>query len=270
MSSSIWTSAQGAVSQADRLEIISNNLANSSTHGFKADDATFKEYVGRAEKPPHLVPISPSPIQDRDFFVLGDKEQSSVVVDGTYTRFGQGVLQQTGHPLDMAIDGAAFFEVLTPEGIRFTRAGNFKVDATGNLVTSQGYPVLSQRAQALDTKDPSARIINLADSIGITLTSEGELFSGLESIANLSLIEFNKPEALVKTGGLLFRAVDPAAASLSETSEVYQGYLERSNVNPVHELATLMSANRLFEQDLKTMKAFDEMMAKEANDIGKL
>jgi flagellar basal-body rod protein FlgF len=306
LSSGIWTAASGASAQSQAVEMVANNLANSDTLAFKKDTPTFKEYLVKQERQEGPQDIPRGPIKEKEFYPLDGRDQSFVVVDGTYSNFKQGNLKVTQAPLDVAIDGPGFLEVSTPSGIRYTRQGSLKVATDGRLVTSDGNPVLAStpgglaaalapnqqqdqgrpsdsalgaqgRAPAglpngLNAPDVAARFINLRDrGQNLNINQQGEIYAGEDLIGKLSLVEFTDVNKLRKQGGSLYenqgqnnQPVIPAHTQL------HQGMLETSNVNPVEEMTNLIKANRLFEEDLKSMKTYGEMMGREVNDIGKL
>lgn len=278
--------------------MIANNLANSNTNGYKKDLPTFKEYLTTVERNHDNVEIPRGPIKDRDLAPLDGRDQSFVVIDGTYTNFKPGSIRVTQSPLDVALDGPGFLEVSTPSGVRYSRQGSLKVATDGRLVTTDGFPVLSAQpgglaaAQQLAQDQPgqgglatqggvavdrnpaaeAARTINLRDRSGpLTITENGEIYSGEDLVAKLSVVEFNDPRKLRKAEGQSFVAMDSANFSTTPPKTIVrQGMLETSNVNPVEEMTSLIQANRLFEHDLKAMKTYGDMMGREVNDIGKL
>jgi len=302
LATGLWTSVSGASARAQAIDTVANNLANQDTNGFKKDAPTFKAYLSAAEREPASMDIPRGPIKDKDFYPLDGRDQSFVVVDGIYTNFRQGNLKVTQSPLDAAMDGPGFFEVSTPSGIRYTRQGSFKLAMDGRLVTSEGYPVLAAQpgglaaAQPLSNTQPAdqgrspstqggvaagpgtpgspeviARAINLRDRSGpIALTPGGEVYVGQDLIAKLSVTEFHDGNKLKKYGNQLFENMDAANAKLPERTQVRQGMLETSNVNPIEEMTNLIQNNRLFEHDMKVMRTFGELMGREVNDIGKL
>lgn len=280
MATGMWTAVSGASAQSQQVDTVANNLANADTVGFKKDAPAFREYLSVLEREPSHTDIPRGPIKDRDLHPLDGRDQAFVVVDGTYTDFKQGSLKVTQSPLDLAIDGPGFFEVSTPSGSRFTRHGGLKVSADGRLVNSQGFPLLAASPGGLvaplaDGRAPAsdpARFIDLRDRKGpLTINEAGEIYSGEDLVAKLSVVEFKEPTRLRKAGGSLFVNPDPTNISSDPArSLVRQGVLETSNVNPVEEMTKLIKANRLFEQDMKALKTFGELMGREANDIGKL
>ncbi len=287
------------MAQSERLDTVANNLSNMDTPGFKKDIPTFKEYLAHQEREHGAPEIPRGPITNKELYPLDGRDQSFVINDQTISNFKQGALRVTQNPLDLALDGPGFFEVSTPNGVHYTKHGSFKVSTDGRLVTSQGFPVLAAQpgglASALPptsvqpnqgglptqggvaagqqtTPDVSARYINLSDArTTVSIAENGDLYAGDRLVAKLGVVEFQNPKELRKHAGLLF--MNPNAANqLPEPVEtkVKQGVLETSNVNPVEEMTNLIKAHRSYEQNLKALKAFDEITVKEANDLGKL
>ena len=299
VASGIWTATSGAAARAQAVDVVANNLANADTMGFKKDELTFKEYLAANEREHLAVDVPRGPVTDKDLNPLDGRDQSFVVVHGTSTNFRPGSLRVTNQQLDMAVDGPGFFEVSTPSGIRFTRHGSFKLSTDGRLVTSEGFPVLTSQpggmaAQIPNTAQPlanaqpgqggpetqggvaagqgvGARFINLRDAKGrVSISPKGEVFSGETLIGKLSVVEFADTRKLRKDASLTFENPDPSNIQQAERSQIRQGVLETSNVNPVEEMTNLIRANRLFEHDMKAMKTYGDLMQREVNDIGKL
>ncbi len=279
LATGMWTAAAGASAQARNLDVVANNLANTDTPAFKKDLPTFKEYLGNVEREHLAAEIPRSPMKDKDFYPLDGRDQSYVVMDGTHTSHRQGGLRVTQEQLDLAMEGPGFLEVDTPAGIRYTRYGSLKLSPTGQLVTAEGFSVLSDQPLGLGVissesssgGNPLARGIQLRDrGSNLTISEEGEVFSGDEFIAKLSVVEFQDLKKLKKTGAHLFESLDSKNKREPLHTQVRQGLLETSNVNPIEEMTNMIRANRLFEQDMKSLKTFSEMMGREANDVGKL
>lgn len=269
MSKPLWPAVSGAVARDQEVETISNNLANVNTNGFKKDGVDFKEYLSKKEKMEDLVEDIPrSPIKDKDLYRLGGRDQSFVIVNGTHTNFRTGGMKVTDNPLDLALNGPGFFEISTPQGIRYTKAGSFKLGPDGKLVTTEGNPVLAQ-----GTGDPASRQINLSDRQGsVHINPQGEIYMNDELVNKLGVVEFKDTKTIRKTAGLLFENKDPTGniPAVAENTEVKQGMVETSNVNPVEEISNLIRANRMFEEDLKSIKTVNEMLSKEVNEVGKM
>ncbi len=278
----MWTSVSGAAAQAQSVDTVANNLANADTLAFKKDAPAFKEYLATLEREHAPGDIPKGPVKDADFYPLDGKDQAFVVTEGTYTNFRAGTLRVTQNPLDVALDGPGFIEVSTPAGPRFTRQGSLKLGADGRLVTAEGNPVLAEAAggiagaqagvappagQAADV----ARFINLKDmGTHFTINSVGEIYAGNELVAKMNVVEFKDLNKLRKVGAAMFENKDATNLKIADRTQVRQGVVETSNVNPIEEMTNLIKANRLFEHDLKAMKTYGELLQKEATDIGKL
>lgn len=301
MASGMWPSVSGALAQSQAVDTVANNLANMNTDGYKKDVSVFKEYLSTLERQNAPTGISPRPIKDKDLYPLDGKDQTFVIRDGTYTDFRQGHLKVTQSPLDIAIDGPGFFEVSTPAGIRYTRHGSFKLAKDGQLVTTEGYPVLASNAGGLASALPPSAVqpsqgrlltqggvaagpvppdvvaryiyFQSAGNLGsqISVSEEGGVYAGEQRLGQLGIAEFKDPNKLRKQGDRLFINADPTNLSADlQKSILRQGMVETSNVSPVDEMTKLIQANRMFEQDLKAIKAYDHIMEKESNDLGKL
>jgi flagellar basal-body rod protein FlgG len=303
MATGMYTAVSGAVAQSQAVDSVANNLANADTLGFKKDLPNFKEYIATEETSHEYPVVDKGQVTDKDLHPIFDKDQSHVVVKGTHTLHTQGTLKVTHSPLDIALEGPGYLEVITPKGIRYTRAGALKMQGDGRLTTPEGYPVLNQSTESSNAQDPNsipqntptrslasvvstlmgegknplespevaARFINLSNKPGISINEKGEVYAGDESLGKLSIIEFSDKNYLRKTGNNLFenKNQEMNIAKNSDRTQVQQGVLEFSNVNPVEEMANLIKANRLFENDLKVLKTFGELMGKEANEIGR-
>lgn len=280
MANGLWTAAAGASAQSQNLDVIANNLANTDTAAYKKDIPTFKEYLSTVERAHDVADIPRSPIKDKDFFPLDGRDQSYVVMDGTHTSFHQGNLRVTQSQLDIGMDGPGFFEVSTPFGTQFTRQGNLKVSADGKLVTAEGYPVLSNQPAGLSGalqggvaggSDIASRYINLKDRGSyLSINTKGQIYAGENLIAQLNVVEFRDLNKIRKVGGQLYENKDQNNLVKPDHTQVRQGVLESSNVNPIEEMTNMIKANRLFEHDLKSLKTYGELLGKEANEIGKL
>lgn len=278
MSKGLWPAVSGAVARGHQVEVIANNLANVNTNGFKKDDVSFREYLAQKEKTEGLTEDVPRlPIRDKDLYRLEGRDQSFVVVNGTHSIHKTGGLKNTDNPLDVALDGPGFFEISTPQGIRYTRAGSFKLSPEGRIETSDGYPVLGTQVATGEpvrtlASEAAGRFINIADREGqLQINEQGEVYMGEEKVADLSIVEFENTKSLQKSGQLNFENKNQTLLpKRAERTRALQGMIEASNVNPVEEISNLIRANRMFEQDLKAMKTVNEMMQKEVNEVGKL
>src|SRR6056297_908545 len=196
----IYTALSGAMAQNQRMDTIANNIANVNTTGFKKDRQTFYEYLSANEKLPDLIKIPRVTASIESFYDMQGGDRGFVDSSGTYTDHKQGALKATKNPFDLGLQGPGFFEVLTPQGVRLTRSGNFKVNSQGQMVTLKGHPVLL----AGTGQEPQGRLLNL-ESKNITVSERGDIYDGEELIGRLSLVQPTDKEALQKVGNSYFK-----------------------------------------------------------------
>jgi flagellar basal-body rod protein FlgF len=265
-SKGIYAAVSGAMAQSSRLDTIANNLANVNTNAFKKDRQVFSEYLSAYEKEDGLIRCPRVPASIESFYDMNGGDTSYVNPAGTYTSFEQGGLRPTGSALDFALDGKGFFEVATPNGVRWTRNGSFQVDAQGRMVTKDGFPVLKE-----GQGDPLQRAITVQSS-NLTVSQRGEVFDGGNPVGKLAVVDFVKPDDLQKVGNNLYQLKSNAVSQPTPISEgrVHQGYAEASNVNVVEEMTDMIAANRVFEAAQHAVKAQDQMDEKLINQVGKV
>jgi flagellar basal-body rod protein FlgF len=211
-----------------QLDVVANNLANVNTNGFKSDHMMFEEYLSsRAHE---------------DNFKASDRRVSYVEDRGTFHDMAEGSAQQTNNSLDVAIDGSGFLAVQTAGGERYTRDGNFQLNNVGQLVTSNGDPVLGNSGPIVF--QPTDHDINISPDGTITVlegTSRADSIRG-----KLRVVNFADAQKLLKQGNNLYSAGDGGAAQQDLKSTVRQGYVEKSNVNSVVEMSRMIEINRVY------------------------
>jgi flagellar basal-body rod protein FlgF len=264
----VYTALSGAMAQSLKLDTIANNIANVNTPGFKRDQQVFNEYLTANEKPPTTIQVPRITASIESFYDNQGGDKSFVDSKGTFTDFSQGSLKRTGNPLDVALAGPGFFEVATPSGVRYTRAGNFTMDGNGKLVTKDGYPVL-KAGDAAD--DPANRTIQIADSQALHISDQGEIFAGEQSLGKLSVIKVLNPDSIQKGGQSLygFKPNAKPEVSVIENPSMQSGFIEMSNVNVIQEMTDMIQTHRVFESTQKAINAYDGMADKLVNVVGK-
>ena len=264
----LWVPLSGAIAQQRKVETIANNVANINTPGFKRDSLVFKEYLTAMEKGVEDIDLPTQEWKPADFYRSYGAEHAHVKVDGSYSQFTQGNLTLTKNPLDVALNGPGFFEILGPNGVRYTRKGIFTLSHDGKLVTDQGYPVLARKQEGVE-QTPAERTITIPPGY-ITVTEDGAIFSNNQKLATLSMVEFLNAHQLRKEGNSLFINNDLQNINQNKmTTTAKQGYVEESNVNAINEMARLINANRQFESIQRVIKAYDNMAAKGVNEIAR-
>jgi len=273
----LWVPLSGALAQQRKVETIANNVANANTTAFKRDQLAFKEYLTAQQKGIEDIDLPNKEWAPEDFYRSYGAENSMVEVQGSYTNFSQGQIRPTNNPLDVAINGQGFIEVLTPNGIRFTRNGSFTVSNNGELTTKEGYPILSKRpfsdneSSARDLASlpkPKERIIRLDDS-PLSINEQGQIFQKNQIISHISIVEFKDTDGLMKEGKSFFINNERNNILGPKKTRILQGSLETSNVNAIKEMSDLIKAHRNFETMQKVIKTYDSMASKAYNEIGK-
>ena len=261
MNQALWVAKTGLDAQQTRMSVISNNLANTNTTGFKQDRASFEDLLYQQLRQPGG--SSSAQTQLPTGLQLG----TGVRVVATAKNFSQGGQQQTGRSLDVMVNGRGFFEVMMPDGSSaYTRDGTFQINAQGELVTNSGYPV-----------QPGIQIPEGAQSL--TIGSDGTLsvqMSGQAAsveIGSLTLTDFINPAGLQAKGENLFletTASGPAqngTPGLNGLGSVVQGALEGSNVNVVEELVSMIETQRAYEMNAKAISTTDSMLGYLNNNV---
>ena len=227
------------------LEVVANNIANMNTTGYKADNAVFEEFV--------------APIAQHGRFTGADRRLSYVQDRATWHDFKPGPLQPTGNALDVAIEGDAFLVVQTPRGERYTRNGALQIDATGQLVTAEGFQVQSDGGpmvfQNTDTK------IAIAEDGTIRVRENGDSSSDVQR-GKLRLVRFDQVGRLQKDGSSLFNppaGVAPQALEPNRRVRVIQGALEQSNVRGVVEMSRMIEITRHYQQIANMLQSAGDM-----------
>lgn len=263
----IWVPLSGQIAQQRKVETIANNVANANTIGFKKDQVVFKEHLTALTRGSDDIHIPRKEFSPQDFYHTQGAENAMVAVDGSFTVFEQGQLQPTNNPLDLGLQGEGFFEVLTPTGVRFTRRGNFTLNKDSEIVTDQGFKLLSSKNPSANPED---RIIRVPANVPLTIAGNGEIFTREGVTDQISVVQFQDKHALRKEGSSLF--LTPNQENIVRenlTTSVRQGFLEGSNVNAIEEMSELIKAHRHFESIQKAINTYDQISGKIANDLGK-
>ncbi len=183
----------------------------------------------------------------------------------SYTDFSPGELKKTGNPLDLALTGRGFFCVQTPDGIQYTRRGDFTINSDEVLVTQDGWPVLGASGEIqLKIAKPSDQMREFSVSEDGFITVDGS------QVDRLRIVDFTQSHALEKAGHNFYRGLNPnALEEVDEDFKVSQGFLELSNVNVVRMMTEMIEVLRGYESYQKMMRSVDDMNAKLINDVGR-
>ncbi len=236
----VGLSAQMALRR--ELDVVANNIANLNTTGYKADNTAFQEYL--------------SPVARENRFGGADRRLSFVHDRATWHDFGQGSVQQTGNPLDLAIDGPAFLVLQTARGERYTRSGALQIDAQGQLVSVDGSPVLGDNGPIVF--QPLDRNISITADGRITVTEGAN--NKTESLrGKLRLVGFAQMNRLQKDGAAAFLAPAGIVPQADAKSKVIQGAIEKSNVNGVLEMTRMIEITRAYSQIASLLQQQSEL-----------
>ncbi len=254
MQRSLFIGATGMDAQRLNIDVISNNLANVNTNGFKKSRADFQELLYQKIKSPGSSSADGSEVPTGIQVGLGVKPAA------VQKLFNQGDYAPTGNPLDMVIEGEGFFQITTPDGdTAYTRSGAFKLDSSGNIVNSDGYLM-----------EPAISIPS--DTLEITIGADGTVSvlqpgsTDTSQVGQIEIAQFVNPGGLHALGKNLFQ---PSGSSGSATTgnpdaegrgSIGQGYLELSNVNIVEEMVSMIVSQRAYELNSKVIQASDEMI----------
>ncbi|HLJ55953.1 MAG TPA: flagellar basal-body rod protein FlgG [Chthonomonadaceae bacterium] len=252
---SLFTSASGLAAQQFNLDVISNNLANVSTTGFKKSRANFEDLIYQTQREPGTQTGANSNLPTGSQVGLG------VSAGTTSTMHTQGTLVNTGSASDLALSGDGFFKIQLPDGtFAYTRSGNFQVDGTGKLVTTQGYPV--QPDIAIPTNRQSVSI-GADGTVSVLLPGQ----TAEQKVGQITVTNFVNPAGLKALGGNLFQVTaasgqpNEGAPGTQGLGSISSGMLEASNVDTVEEIVKMIIVQRAYDSNSKVIQAADEMLS---------
>lgn len=253
----LYTAWTGMVNEQKRMDVLSNNMANATTVGFKLDKSTsqaFDQVLG---------------IKIRDGSEAYHNQaighlSLGVKIGETFTDHAQGSIRGTGGTYDCALSGKGFFtvKVVTASGeekTRYTRDGRFMLTKEGLLVDADGNAVQGQ----------SGDIYIPTDAKSVTISTTGDIVADGEMIDSLKLTDFEDYAYLKKFGNTLFEPVE-GATTIDSNAQVIQGYTEQSNVNVVKEMVDMITVTRAYEANQKVIRSYDQMLQNAANEIGRI
>ena len=250
-----YIGSSGMNAQQNRLDAISNNLANVDTTGYKRTVAVSKNFSELLIRRMNDDGVKEVAFGSVDTGPIVGKLGLGVETNEIFTIFEQGSFKQTDGISDMALQGEGFFAVETPYGERYTRNGNFMVGVEGFLETKEGYPVLGENGRIL----VGNRKFNVNVNGEVTFSDDTE-----EMIDRLKLVRFDNERHLEKMGSGLYSTNDIAGeAKVAEGGnrpQIFQGYVETSNVNVINEMVQMIEVNRAYEMNQKTIQSEDAMM----------
>lgn len=250
----LWTAASGMEAQQLNVDVIANNLANVNTPGFKRSRADFQDLLYQTLRDAGASSSSSTIYPTGMQVGLGTRNAAIQKI------FQQGEFQQTQNPMDFAIEGRGFFEILQPNGESgYSRAGSFKQDEQGRLVTSDGFPLLPQITIPVDTLN-----ITVGSDGTVSVVQAGQ--SASTQVGQIQLVSFANPSGLKSIGRNLYTETissgSPTTGTPGESGigTISQGFLELSNVSISEELINMIVSQRAYEINSKAIQTADEMM----------
>jgi flagellar basal-body rod protein FlgF len=238
------TAASGLQSRMEALDMVANNLANTTTGGFKLDREFYSLFTAAENE--------------------GDDEAASTklpLIQKQWTDFSQGVLAPTGNPLDVALSGKGFFTVNGPAGPLYTRNGSFQLSPSGQLTTSEGYAVRDTNGQPIQTQSQDP----------LEITPDGSITQSGQTIGQLQVVNFQDPSTLQKMGNSYFLPSDPKnVPTAAADTTVVQGKTENSNVAPAESAVRLVGLMRQFEMLQKAITITSDMNKQALTEVAKV
>lgn len=253
----LFTAYTGMANEQKRLDIISNNIANAATVGYKEESVTnqcFDEMLTlkiRDGSEGHITRT------------IGDMSLG-VKLGEVYTEFGQGSLRTTGNTYDMAIEGKGFFAVGVTdkagnESVRYTRNGAFKITQDGHIVDTEGNRLQSENGDAVVP----------VDAAKVAIDVDGTIYADGTAVDRITIVDFSDYDYLEKVGDISYRAIE-GAEMIQADGMIHQGYTEQSNVNAVSEMVELITITRAYEANQKVIQTTDTMLEKAVNSVGRV
>ena len=255
MNRAIYPILSGALAQERQMQVFANNMANVNTAGFKQDNQAFEAVMARVQV---ATPVFAHPVgfgQQIGIRPSGPVERVFVAPHAVRTSFEAGRIRITGNPLDTAIQGSGFFEIKTPQGVRYTRSGMFSLDSQRRLVTNLGYPVMGTKGEI---KVPPG---------AIQVSVQGAIDVDGKSVATLKVMDFPVDHMPQKHFEGLFAS---DSAQPAKNPQVQGGHIEESNVNPIGEMVKMIQGMRNYESTQKLIQTLDHMADVSIQDVGRV
>lgn len=247
----LYTSAMGMIVQQKRQENISQNLANIETNSYKKQEMVASAFD-------RVIVKNRANNAGNRLAVIGEMHLG-VRVDDLYTDSEQGILEGTNNPLDFAIEGESFFTIQLPNGdYAYTRDGSFTLNENGQLTTRQGYLVMGNNLESI-----------LLGTEDIQVDARGRITLPNGQNLTLNIVSFPETQNLQKLGENMY-TLENGQPIVGSAYTLRQGFLEKSNINPLDELVKMIEVTRSFESNQKVVQAMDETLGKAVNEVGRV
>lgn len=248
MDALLISAASGMKARMESLDMLANNVANSGTAGFKSDREFYNLYVSQDAIDGSGDGLRPDPA-------------TLPVIEKRWTDFGQGTLLSTGNALDLAISGKGFFAVDGANGPLYTRNGNFRLSAKGQMMTQDGQPVRVVR--------PDGKPLLLDPTAAVDIDVKGDIHQNAQVVGKLSIVEFADDAQTEKLGNAYFKVADPNP-KLASAAEVHQGSLESANVPVAESAVRLVSVMRQFEMLQRAISLGADMDKRSIEEVARI
>lgn len=253
----LYTAYSGMLNEQNRLDVISNNMANATTIGYKKEGATTQSFDD----------VYAAKIKDASSYFVNERLGSvnlGAKIGETYTDYSQGSMEITDNPYDLALDGDGFFAIYytnqaEEQSVKYTRDGSFTINNEGYLVTKDGDFVLGT------DNNP----IQVDTNTDVTIDQLGNIYEDGENTGQLLITDVEDYDSLSKYGENLYDLEEDGTLTESD-AKVHQGYLEASNVNIVSEMVSMIEITRAYEANQKVIKTIDTTLEKAVNQVGKV
>ena len=277
----IYTSASGMLVEQARQDVITNNLANVDTTGFKKDLAIFRDEPAMDM---HRIDDNRKIFGKKlelDFRPFIGKVGTGASIDEIATIHEQGIMQNTNNPTDVALIGEGMFAVESPNGIKYTRAGNFRIGSEGFLVDANGNKVMALKEPAIMNKDSiitntdgkfalNASYVPMEGVEDFKVDVDGKVYTNGVPTHRLMIVKFDDPGHLKKIGYNYYEPADERAGfgRFAEDTKLEQGMLEKSNVNIVREMVNMITVMRAYESNQKAITTHDATLGTLISKVG--
>jgi flagellar basal-body rod protein FlgF len=259
MPSGLYIAASGMDAALIQQNVIANNIANTSTVGFKQDrsvNIAFPTYLIARLHDQRMKAMDGTVELRPNIGVMG----GGVIPQAVATDYSQGATLETNNPLDLALTGPGYFSVLSPDGKTFlTRDGSFSLDGNGRLVTKDGLPVLGHNGEIY------------IDGTQVVVDREGNIQVDGKALDQLLVVKAQNENQLVKVGHSMFQALPPNKLDMAPDGiQVQQGFLEQSNVNSMTEMVNMIANYRSYEINARVISSYDDILNQASSQIGTL
>jgi flagellar basal-body rod protein FlgG len=274
----IYTGASGMMATMEEMNVVANNLANVNTDGYKRETSVTKAFPELLMRRINDDGVVKFPLGSYDLAPVVGKLGTGVEFNESFIRYEQGSLLETSNEFDIALEGEGFLTVMSEEGEKYTRNGNFKISSDGYLVDMHGNKVMGENgairiAQNNFQIDKEGNVyINSDYKPEDFVDKAGNEWKNMIKLDRLKIVDFPEKRYLQKDGHTLYKESDFSGKAFvmeENRAKIHQGFLEKSNVDPVIEMTRMIEINRLYEANQRVIQAGDETLSRAVNQVGR-